>query len=41
MVKLKMTEQEYEAFKEFINKVLYEQMTEDDYMLYAIKEYKE
>ena len=26
-----MTEQEYEAFKEFINKVLYEQMTEDDY----------
>ena len=28
-----MTEQEYEAFKEFINKVLYEQMTEDDYYI--------
>ena len=28
-----MTEQEYEAFKIFINKVLYEQMTEDDYYI--------
>ena len=28
-----MTKQEYEAFKEFINKVLYEQMTEDDYYI--------
>lgn len=28
-----MTEQEYEQFKEFINNVLYEQMTEDDYYL--------
>lgn len=28
-----MTEQQYEQFKEFINKVLYEQMTEDDYRI--------